>query len=86
MCAHHHLCGLRTHARTHARTGLARFVLVARTPDRTAAADVPALVPHSAREKELFEQGQVGAGPGAVRWRNRGGVLGQCRTQSGLQV
>ncbi|KAG2435700.1 hypothetical protein HXX76_006899 [Chlamydomonas incerta] len=38
--------------------GLARFVLVARTPDRTAAADVPALVPQSDRERELFEQGQ----------------------------
>eukprot|EP00198_Chlamydomonas_reinhardtii_P002737 XP_001692073.1 predicted protein [Chlamydomonas reinhardtii] len=38
--------------------GLARFVLVARTPDRTAAADVPVLLPQTPRERELFEQGQ----------------------------
>ncbi|GIL91009.1 hypothetical protein Vretifemale_18702 [Volvox reticuliferus] len=39
--------------------GLAFFVLVARTLDRTAAAEVPALVPETQREKELFEQGKV---------------------------
>ncbi|EFJ49462.1 hypothetical protein VOLCADRAFT_117261 [Volvox carteri f. nagariensis] len=39
--------------------GLAFFVLVARTPDRTAAAEVPLLVPETSREMELFEQGKV---------------------------
>lgn len=50
------------HRRIATHTGLARFVLVARTPDRTAAADVPVLLPQTPRERELFEQGQVGAG------------------------
>ncbi|GIL57596.1 hypothetical protein Vafri_12790 [Volvox africanus] len=39
--------------------GLAFFVLVARTLDRTAAAEVPALVPETQREMELFEQGKI---------------------------
>ncbi|KXZ55714.1 hypothetical protein GPECTOR_2g1264 [Gonium pectorale] len=39
--------------------GVARFVLVVRTPDRTSAASVPALVPQTERERALFEQGKV---------------------------
>ncbi len=39
--------------------GFAVFVLVARTSDRTAGAQVPPLVPRTARERELFECGKV---------------------------
>lgn len=47
--------------------GLAYFVLVSRSTDRTAAAEVPGLEPQTDREHELFEQGQVGAEDGGVR-------------------
>lgn len=49
--------------------GFAVFVLVARTPDHTAGAQVPPLVPRTARERELFECGKV-------RW-----VVLQCAAQ-----
>ncbi|KAG2501728.1 hypothetical protein HYH03_000228 [Edaphochlamys debaryana] len=39
--------------------GLAYFVFVSRTPDRTAAADVPPLTPRTEREKALFEAGKA---------------------------
>ncbi|GLC70567.1 hypothetical protein PLESTF_001009500 [Pleodorina starrii] len=38
--------------------GVAFFVLVSRSLDRTAAAEVPVLVPETQRERELFEQGK----------------------------
>ncbi|GFR48797.1 hypothetical protein Agub_g10747 [Astrephomene gubernaculifera] len=39
--------------------GRAFFVLVARTPDRKRAAEIPALTVQTARERELFMQGQL---------------------------